>query len=346
MLYLDEKYALLISSRLRNFKKKREHLYNFSCPFCGDSKKNKYRARGYLYREGDFLRYKCHNCSTPHYTLSDLLEHIDKTLYNNYWFESFRNKESENRETNSKKISRSLLGKVKKKVNFDFAKQCSRLSTNHFCYQYLINRKIPEKFFYEFQFTENFKEFILPFDTERSRNIPEDSRLVIPFYNEFNELIAFKGRSFEDIKSKYTNFPLIDTNDIVYGLDRVDFSKEILVCEGEIDSLFLTNSLAAGTSSLNSVVNILIDSRKLSKDQFVLVFDNESRNKEVLNIMNKSIKQDFRVVIWPSDLKEKDINEMIINEKSSEDILYIIKNNIYRGLSAKTTFAFWRNYGV
>jgi hypothetical protein len=43
-LSIDTKYIRLLSTRLRNFKQKKEGLYNFSCPICGDSKKNMTKA--------------------------------------------------------------------------------------------------------------------------------------------------------------------------------------------------------------------------------------------------------------------------------------------------------------
>ena len=77
MNYIDTKYISLISLRLRNFTKKGDYLWNFSCPFCGDSQKNKKKARGFVYRTKNDLFYKCHNCS--HGTnLSKLIEYVDE----------------------------------------------------------------------------------------------------------------------------------------------------------------------------------------------------------------------------------------------------------------------------
>jgi len=53
----------LVSPKLSNFKQKTSDLYNFSCPFCGDSIKKKTKARGYIYKKGNGYFYMCHNCS-------------------------------------------------------------------------------------------------------------------------------------------------------------------------------------------------------------------------------------------------------------------------------------------
>ena len=51
-----------ISCLLENFSSKRNNLYNFRCPYCGDSQKNKNKARGFLYQVKSDTAYKCHNC--------------------------------------------------------------------------------------------------------------------------------------------------------------------------------------------------------------------------------------------------------------------------------------------
>ena len=56
MSYVDVKYARLVGSRLDNFKEKKTNLYNFRCPYCGDSQKHKSKARGYFFVKGsDFI---------------------------------------------------------------------------------------------------------------------------------------------------------------------------------------------------------------------------------------------------------------------------------------------------
>ena len=46
--YIDLNYISKIQPRLQQFKKKRDYLFNFRCPVCGDSKKSKTKARAYL----------------------------------------------------------------------------------------------------------------------------------------------------------------------------------------------------------------------------------------------------------------------------------------------------------
>ena len=46
---VDSKYIGLVSSRLPKFKRIKPNLYNCRCPICGDSQKQRNKARGYFY---------------------------------------------------------------------------------------------------------------------------------------------------------------------------------------------------------------------------------------------------------------------------------------------------------
>src|SRR6056300_1945866 len=89
MNYIDTKYISLISPRLRNFTKKGDFLWNFTCPYCGDSLKNRKKARGFIYRTKNDLFYKCHNCSVGT-TLSKLIEFMDNSLHKEYVMERYK----------------------------------------------------------------------------------------------------------------------------------------------------------------------------------------------------------------------------------------------------------------
>ena len=79
MLWVDKKYLRLISSRFRNSKWKDDNLLNHSCPYCGDSKKNKTKARGFFYRVKNDMFFKCHNCGTGQ-SFANFIKFIDPKL--------------------------------------------------------------------------------------------------------------------------------------------------------------------------------------------------------------------------------------------------------------------------
>ena len=76
---VDSKYIGLVSSRLLKFKKVKADLYNFRCPICGDSQKNKSKTRGYLYAVKADMNFRCHNCGAS-MTLSNFLKEIDPVM--------------------------------------------------------------------------------------------------------------------------------------------------------------------------------------------------------------------------------------------------------------------------
>jgi len=89
--YIDTKYVNLLSSRLLLFKRKNEGLYNFRCPFCGDSQKSKTKARGYFYQKRTDLFFRCHNCGEST-TFSNFLKKLDGVLYKDYALERRSNR--------------------------------------------------------------------------------------------------------------------------------------------------------------------------------------------------------------------------------------------------------------
>ena len=96
--------------------------------------------------------------------------------------------------------------------------------------------------------------------------------------------------------------------------------------------MFLDNCIAVGGA----------DFTRLEKENTTIVFDNERRNYEVLKQIEKTINLGYNVVLWPDDIKEKDINDMVISGKTKDEIQTIIKNNTYQGNMAKIRFTTWR----
>ena len=90
MYLLDVKYASLLSNQLERFQQQKRDPYQarFRCPICGDSKKDKHKARGYLYKKDDGLSYKCHNCGAAHKFYA-FLKTVNLTLWNEYKAERF-----------------------------------------------------------------------------------------------------------------------------------------------------------------------------------------------------------------------------------------------------------------
>ena len=87
-IYIDRKYLGFVSTKLDQFRQKKTDLYNFRCPYCGDSKRNKVKARGYVYRKSNDYFFICHNCGKST-TFAKFLEQIDGTTYKQYILERY-----------------------------------------------------------------------------------------------------------------------------------------------------------------------------------------------------------------------------------------------------------------
>jgi len=117
----------------------------------------------------------------------------------------------------------------------------------------------------------------------------------------------------------------------IYGLDQVDSQKPIYVIEGPFDATLVENSVAMCGSD--------IDLRTFGWSDCVYVYDNEPRNREIVNRISKTIDRGYKVVIWPSSIIQKDINDMVLG---GQNIMSVLELNTYSGLKAKIKFNNWK----
>ena len=319
---IDSKYIGLVSSRLSKFKRVKANLYNFRCPICGDSQKHKNKARGYFYQVKVNTNFKCHNCGAS-LSFNNFLKQIDPTLHRQYTMEKF--KEGFAGGNNF----------VVEEPKFDFKKpvfkkriDLPKASEIKIAREYLEKRKLDATKFY---FAAKFKEWTntqkQTFDTIGR----DESRIIIPLYDTDKTLIGFQGRSLGPNSVKYITVMLKDDAPKIYGLDQVDSQKPIYVIEGPFDATLVKNSVAMCGSD--------IDLRTFGWSDCVYVYDNEPRNREIVNRISKTIDRGYKVVIWPSSIIQKDINDMVLG---GQNIMSVLELNTYSGLKAKIKFNNWK----
>jgi transcription elongation factor Elf1 len=345
----------VISSRLEQFKQKNQDLYNFRCPYCGDSRKNKLKARGFLYRKNNDYFYICHNCSKST-TFGKFLQEIDGAAYKQYALERYSAGETGNH--NYKKPDFEYLrGNAYSRLHATGSSQQEEeapspalgktwdnlglesivsLPENHYARDYIKNRKIPEKYWNEIYFAPHFKDFLdAEFPEHGKEDVPNDDRIVLCYTNENGEVTNIAGRALSESKIRYVTIKIKDEKKL-FGLHRLDKSKKAYVLEGQFDSFFIPNSVASGDSNLGGVAGVLQDV------DLVLVYDNEPRNKDIVKQIEKSIDKGYNVCLFPESVKGKDVNEMIQNGLTSDEIKTIIDNNTFSGLTAKLKFTRWK----
>jgi hypothetical protein len=323
---IDSKYVTLISSRLDKFTKKNENLYNFRCPYCGDSSRNKNKARGFFFQKRTDIFFKCHNCGVGR-TLSNFLKDIDVNLHDNYVMERFKDGTTgRGSNTASPKLNVEFKTPVFKKTPLSELIKISELNNTHPAKEYLLQRKIPEKHFSTLYFAEDFNAWA------KSESKIKESRIVIPLLSKSGTLFGFQGRSIDkDSKLRYITTMLDDRYVKVFGLNNIDFNETIYVTEGPFDSLFLSNAIAMCGA------DVQLDKTVYKSRVFIL--DNEPRNHEIVKRYETLIDAKEQIVIWPSTINQKDINDMVISGLDPEEI---IKKNTFQGIEAKIKFTQWK----
>ena len=302
---IDSKYIGLVSSRLIKFKRVKSDLYNFRCPICGDSKKNKTKTRGYLYTIKADVNYRCHNCGAS-MTFSNFLKEIDPVVHKQYVFERFKEGTTGRGTVVEEPVFKFETPKFKTTIDLPLA------STVDISRTYLEKRKLdPTKFYY----AERFVEYVNSHN--QSMDVKEHPRIIIPLYYEKN-LVGVQGRSLDSNSVKYITTIFYDDAPKIYGLDTIRRGAPVFVTEGPFDSTFLLNSIAlCGADG---------DVRKWGVSNPVWVYDNEPRNPEITTRISNTISRGESVVIWPTNINEKDINDMVL---AGHDVQSIVESNTY-----------------
>jgi transcription elongation factor Elf1 len=332
-IWIDQKYIGTLSVRLDKFTRKGDYLYNFRCPICGDSQTNRNKARGYVFAQKGGLFYKCHNCSAS-MSLGNLIKHVDSTLYKEYCLDRYKAGET------GRKAHKDH-GFVFKPVRFGSNRddnfkgvltKLTTLSEDHEAVRYVKSRKIPKEKYENLFLVEDISSMKVFAPEYEEKLTTHEPRLVMPFYNEQNELIGFSCRALREEKQRYIVIKLKETP-MLYNLNHIDKEQIVYVTEGPIDSLFLPNAVAVGNSNLKEALKYLTGT---------LIYDNEPRNKEIVREMKSSIEANASVCIWPKTIKEKDINEMIMSGRTQNEILDTINKNTFSGAQALLEFNNWK----
>ena len=117
----------------------------------------------------------------------------------------------------------------------------------------------------------------------------------------------------------------------IYGLDKIRTGTPVFIVEGPFDSEFISNSIAMCGADA--------DVSRWGISNPVWVYDNEPRSTEIVRRIETAIASQQNVVIWPSNIEEKDINDMVL---SGHDVQKLVESNIYQGLEATLKFNTWK----
>ena len=329
MSYLDTKYINLASASLQKYKKVKNGLWTFRCPYCGDSKKNKNKTRGYIFQvKGDHV-FKCHNCGITRSFSNFLKDHVPH-VYDEYVMERYKEG------TIGKNVPKPDLTQFIYKPKFEKRtvdlEPLSRLNNFHVAKKYILDRGIPENKLDRLYYCPNFKEWTNTQKHTFSDTTNDEERIIIPLNDTDGNLIGFQGRSLSpNAKMRYITVMLDEDAPKLYGLDHINKNETIYIVEGPLDSFFLENAVAMCGSD--------VDIRSFGWSDYIWVYDNEPRSRQITDKLSKSIDAGDSVVIWPRSIKEKDLNDM---SNSGVNVQSVVQSNVYQGLKAKLQLSNWK----
>lgn len=345
-LSLEKDFVTRVGMELEKFNWKDSKTAHCRCPYCGDSKKNKNKRRGYFYvspgKRGSKPGYafKCHNCGVQ-VSLYDFLEFKNSSLHNEMKFEFVKMKKSQEEYAEFK--PRKIVVQQPRTVSYrpDLMQNYPtlfELDKDHRARVYMEHeRKVPKQSLMRIYYVENFPELANQLDPSKDLN-GTNPRIVFPFYTREKTLFGVSGRCIgNDSDLRYITIKRPDSKHIkVYGLERFNPDKEGFCVEGALDSEFLPNCIA-----LTGLGKLKRSQLPFDPTNITMVFDNEPRNNDVRKYMRGCLDIGFKVCIWGKDYPYKDVNEGVQNNWSQERIVDHIRKNSFKGLMGITKLMSW-----
>lgn len=264
-----------------------------TCPFCG-------KHESFAFKEAETWMFLCHDCQR----------------YMTYEKTGLGKQHAQS-------ISHSTSSGLDYSNLLSYATLVDQLGSTNAFRQYCNKRRIPLDRVYATDQFDRISEFA-------GTPVKDKERLLLPFYTKEGKLFGVQGRSLDPKQVRYITLMFDKDHPKIFGLERIDETKDIVIVEGPIDSFFVNNCLAmAGSDGIPNKY----------KTNAIVAYDNEPRSKQTVAKIHKSLKEGYRVVIWPDSLKFKDINDMVLN---GIDVNDIIMNNIYSGLSGLLKLNTWK----
>ena len=332
---IDDKYIFEID--VEGFEKISEDKYICKCPICKEGHaKRKKRFCILRAKDGNWV-VSCRNCGYNHSFTVFLKEYypdvFDKYNMERIFYNTDHAPVKHLQEVNSMASGLSF-GNI-----LEFVSKVIDLQPGHPALGYVMRRKLPEAFLHELRFTDNLSNYcttiaklypgVIDFEFQRL-TFPA---LIIPIYDKYNRLVYIQARNLLKGDIRFITIKLDPKAKKIWGLNKVDYDKQIYVFEGVFDAVFLNNSLAMLGSSVSDLANDVDDKSKVT-----FIMDNEFNVREINQICERIIAAGYKLLFWTRDNRFKDLNDMIINDYfgiNYECLVYqYIENNTLSGFQA------------
>lgn len=273
------------------------------------------------------------------------LKTVNIDLYNQYLHEKFDNVKQDDLKIGQQKIP------VVSNKSLSILKKVSQLSPTHKCKLYCVNRQIPTPYHSELFYCKYFKRWTNSIIPNKFPNVANDhDRLIIPLLDSNNIIYGYQGRALDDSEIRYITIVFDKSKPAIYGLNHCNTNFKFYCFEGPIDSMFIKNSIATCGGDIISQ----LDRLQISKENCTVVFDNEPRSKHTVEKMLTVTDSQYKICVWPSEIEDKDVNQMIVRKVSGDYcktelvanagnyIQQIIDENTFSGLEARLRISKWR----
>lgn len=322
---LLRRYVLKALSSYDSRYKESRNFIMCKCKGCGDSKHSQRKTRGYFLKgnlKTNFRwTYMCHNGDCDYkdngVLASNFLKEEFPEIYKEYFKEVFSNFISKKKETKAvvEEVVKPYDEKNDLKYFFPIESSSGRLFDlgKELC----VRRKIPEQYWKKFYIATNgFYQ----------------GRMIIPFYDNTGKIYYFQGRTLIDSDRRYLNRKIGDKE--IFGIDFIDRSKEVVVLEGPIDSMFIENAIAILGLSFSDKIKENIKGLKL-----YYLLDNDKDGKRNAK---KLLRNGEYVFFWSKFLEDlglknekiKDINDVVMKTNveifAFEDLRKYFSNDVFK----------------
>lgn len=283
------------------------------CPICGDSKKSRNKARMHLYMRNGKALVNCFNeCSCTNKTVYKFLKDYYPNLLENYKQETFGNRIKEIKELDfSGGVGFELIDtpEEKPKTLFDLSQYFEKSER---VYDYIESRGL--------EWSPTLGDVYLGKKiTLNGKFYNIDDFIVIPLYCG-DKWYGFYSRSMKE--HRFQTF-IIDEGFKLWNFYNIDKSKTVYVFEGIFDALSVYNS---GITNVVACLGATPPLSLLEGLDVVFCFDNDRTG--YLNSI-KYLKKGFKVLCYPENIKEKDMNEIL---KTGVNVKDLILNNQVSGI--------------
>lgn len=170
------------------------------------------------------------------------------------------------------------------------------------------------------------------------------NRLIIPFYNDQNEIVFYQSRTILEKESRlYPKYlSKINSEKSLYGINKITSDIDyIFIFEGPIDAFFVKNGIAvAGIQENSSTMFTALQQSQLlgyKLQEKIWVLDSQWLDSASRKKTDKLIKQGERVFIWPEKLGTsfKDLNEICTMRNKDEINYELFIENSFTGIKAE-----------